>query len=95
MNNRADRPRRMQSFLPLLRDRTRFDAVALGGDLGALARRQLQRDDTAWVLAADRPEAILEEIGQRLDTREFTLFGLGNAKGLGLALAQVFEERIR
>ena len=43
LNNRADRPRRMDAFLDFLQTDASCEAVALGGELGRLARRRLGR----------------------------------------------------
>ena len=97
LNNRADRPRRMDAFLDFLQTDASCEAVALGGELGRLARRRLGRRLPAgrpvWVLESANPEAALDEIGRRLDRREFSVVGMGNARGLGLALAGIFREK--
>jgi hypothetical protein len=94
LNNRADRPRRMLAFAEALRADDTYADVALGGDLAALADRKLRRSGRrTWQLATNDPEQMVEEIGRRLGCPEFTLVGMGNAKGLGLACARYFEEK--
>ncbi len=94
LNNRADRPERMLAFVAALRTDTSYAAVALGGDLAMHACRKLRAPGReVWTLHAATPERIVEEIGRRVGEREFTLVGMGNAKGLGLACATYFAER--
>jgi hypothetical protein len=94
LNNRADRPRRMLAFAEALRADDSYAAVALGGDLAAIALRKLRAPGrVAWSLQATSPARIVEEIGQRIGSREFTLVGMGNAKGLGLECVRYFEEK--
>jgi hypothetical protein len=93
LNNRADRPRRMLAFAAALRGDGDFAAIALAGDLAHIAGRKLRRPGrTVWALQAVRPAEIVEEIGRRIGGAEFTLVGMGNAKGLGLEFARFFAE---
>jgi hypothetical protein len=94
LNNRADRPCRMLAFAEALRTDGSYAAIALGGELAPIARRRMRAPGReVWTLQAVRPEEIVSEIGRRLGGREFTLVGMGNAKGLGLECARFFEEK--
>lgn len=93
LNNRADRPRRMLAFVEALRVDRDFAAVALGGDLARIAGRKLRAPGReVWALQTANPAGVLEEIGRRIGGWEFTIVGMGNAKGLGLEFARYFEE---
>lgn len=94
LNHRADRPRRLLAFAEALRTDDTYTAIALGGDPVARAERTLCRPGRAtWRLTATDPERIVDEIGRRLGGSEFTLVGMGNAHGLGLACARFFAEK--
>lgn len=94
LNNRADRPRRMLTFVEALRTDNSFAAVALCGGLAPLARRRLRAAGCdAWVIKSATPAAMIDEIGRHLGHLDFTLVGMGNAKGAGLACAHFFAEK--
>jgi poly-gamma-glutamate synthase PgsB/CapB len=93
LNNRADRPLRMLAFAEALRTDDTFAAVALGGELAPLARRRLRAPGREiWSLRETSPDRMVREIGRRVGDRDYTIVGMGNAKGLGLACARYFEE---
>ena len=94
LNNRADRPARMTGFAEALGAERAFTAVAVAGGLAGLARRRLRAAGCeAWVLAARRPGEALEEIARRVGRGDFTVVGMGNAKGLGRECARYLAER--
>lgn len=94
LNNRADRPRRMLGFVDYLRTDNGFAAIALGGALTTMARRRLAGcGRPVWALRAIQPERIIQEIGERVGAGQFTVVGMGNAKGLGLDCARYCAEK--
>jgi poly-gamma-glutamate synthase PgsB/CapB len=97
LNNRIDRPLRMTSFVAYLLDNPRYDAIALAGDLSRIAFKRLHsvmpNHKKIWILEAMKPESVIEEICRELACRQFTLVGMGNAKGLGIALSGLFQKK--
>lgn len=96
VNNRADRPARMLLFADHLRSHPAYAAIALGGELAGLARRRLRDSDReVWPLGAATPERIIAEIARRIAAPEWTIVGMGNAKGLGLEFIRFLREKGR
>ncbi|MBI5692468.1 MAG: poly-gamma-glutamate synthase PgsB [Verrucomicrobia bacterium] len=94
-NHRADRPCRLQSFAADLRAAGGFAAVALIGEQSSLARRQFRGvGGEIWDVARlGATEAALGAISTRVGGGDFTLVGMGNAKGPGLQWARLFAEK--
>lgn len=93
LNNRADRPLRMVSFSSFLARGKMYDSILLAGDLKILAGKTIRRLNpgcSILFLSQHSPESILEEIGQKVIAREFTLVGLGNEKTIGRDLSDFF-----
>lgn len=91
INHREDRPRRTASFAAFLSAHGRFDAVAFAGGRTPALSLPAPLANASWRLEADTPENVVAEIGRRLGCREFSVVGLANAKGPGLALAAPFR----
>ena len=86
LNNRADRPLRMQSFVLFLSRQPLFEYILLLGQGRRLAMRYLHRSgrkDNVLRLRNQDPEQLLEEICRAIPQPAFTLFGLGNYRGAG------------
>ena len=90
-NNRADRPRRLQSFADALFGGDKYDYIALTGEGRDPARRHIRRKaprDRVFSLKNRVPEKLLEELLQIIPAQELTIVGMGNDKGLGGLLSR-------
>jgi poly-gamma-glutamate synthase PgsB/CapB len=93
-NNRADRPLRLCSFADTLLGESLYDCIALTGESQDLARRYLRRkipSGRVWALGNRSPAELLDELLQKVPVPELTIVGLGNDKGPGRLLAQLFR----
>ena len=93
LNARADRPLRTVAFAAGLARTEFFDAIAVTGSGGPLARRRLKSARTPvpmFGVAGRDPERLLAAVAAGAGARSFTLFGLGNHRGAGEALRRHF-----
>lgn len=94
LNNRSDRLLRMLSFASYLSREPAYDCIMLIGDLQWMARRYIYRKnkkESVMILKSRDPEKLLKEIYQRIPSYEFTVFGMGNYKGLGGKLSHLLK----
>lgn len=90
LNNRADRPLRMRSFVSYLSGQDGYEYIVLVGESRWSARRLLRREgrrQRVLVLGTRDPAKLLDEICRAISQSEFTLFGLGNFRGVGARLS--------
>lgn len=90
LNNRADRPLRIRSFVSYLSSRDVYEYIALVGESRWLARRFLRRAgrrEKVLTLGSREPAKLLDEICGAIPQSEFTLFGLGNYRGIGARMS--------
>jgi poly-gamma-glutamate synthase PgsB/CapB len=98
LNNRSDRPLRMQAFIRFLTSNVFYDRLGLMGDNVSMARRlfRSQNRNVPIVLCSDRsPTASLEKICRHIHHETFTIIGLGNYKGSAGQMAAFFEKQRR
>lgn len=98
LNNRADRPLRMLSFLSYLALELTYDYVLLIGDNQRMARRHIQRKGrkTGIIVPKSRkPDTLIDEIYQQISLKECTVLGMGNYKGLGGEVSRFIKGRGR
>jgi gamma-polyglutamate synthase len=96
LNNRADRPLRMLSFLSYLTLDPTYDYVVLLGDNQRMAKKYIQRKGRTSgiiILKSLTPDKLLDEIYQQISSNEFTIVGMGNHKGLGGEVARFIQRR--
>jgi hypothetical protein len=89
LNARSDRPLRTVAFAAGLGLASRYDAIAVAGSGGPLARRRLNNARPpvpVFAVAGRDPARLLEAIAAGAAARSFTVFGLGNHRGAGEAL---------
>jgi hypothetical protein len=95
LNARSDRPLRTVAFAAVLGLASRYDAIAVTGSGGPLARRRLKSvrpPVPVFAVAGRDPAHLLDAIAAGAAARSFTLFGLGNHRGAGEALRIRFAE---
>lgn len=96
LNNRSDRPLRMQSFASFLTENPLYDLIVLAGDLRFMAKRLLSKrvpESKILSLKNQNPEEALKVIRAGVSSSVFTLFGMGNYKGIGENLSHFFRKR--
>ncbi len=89
LNARSDRPLRTVAFAAGLGLASRYDAIAVAGSGGPLARRRLNHTRPpvpVFAVAGRDPARLLDAIAAGAAARSFTVFGLGNHRGAGEAL---------
>jgi hypothetical protein len=93
LNARSDRPLRTVAFAESLARASGYDALAVTGSGGLLARRRLRRARPTvpvFAVAGRDPLRLLEAVAAGAAARSFTLFGIGNHRGAGAALRRHF-----
>jgi hypothetical protein len=93
LNARSDRPLRTVAFAESLARASGYDALAVTGSGGLLARRRLRRARPTvpvFAVAGRDPLRLLDAVAAGVAARSFTLFGIGNHRGAGAALRRHF-----
>jgi len=94
LNNRSDRPLRMLSFASLLSDEPVYDYIMLIGAHKGMAKRSIHgkvKKENIIPLRSQEAEKLIDEICQRISSSEFTVVGMGNAKGIGGELSRFLQ----
>jgi poly-gamma-glutamate synthase PgsB/CapB len=93
LNARSDRPLRTVAFAESLARASGYDALAVTGSGGLLARHRLKRDRPTvpvFAVAGRDPLRLLDAVAAGVAAQSFTLFGIGNHRGAGAALRRHF-----
>ena len=96
LNNRADRPLRMLSFVSYLSQEPTYNYIMLIGDNQRMAKRYFRREgkkENIIILESRNSEKLIQEIYHKLSTRTFTMVGMGNYKGLGGEISRFIKHR--
>jgi len=93
LNSRSDRPLRTVAFAESLARASGYDALAVTGSGGLLARRRLRQSHPTvpvFAVTGRDPLRLLDAVAAGVTARSFTLFGIGNHRGAGAALRRHF-----